>query len=979
MDIGRTIRVFVSSTFLDMKVERDYLVKFTFPKLRKICEARNVVWGEVDLRWGITEEESAEGKALPICLEEIRRCRPYFIGLLGERYGSIPDFISQDLIEREPWLHEHLSEAKSVTELEILHGVLNKPELSQHAFFYFRNPAYLTMLSPKSATEFSDTNSPRGKQLELLKDRIREASVAQFCRLHEGFNEPEELGAWVYEDFARLLDQLYPINEVPDLLDREAYTHEAFARNRSRIYIVRPEYFEELDVHAAGEGPPKVVLGEQGAGKSALLANWFLRYRESNPDDFAFIHFIGGTPDSTDYIRLLRRVMMEMKRAFPTEFPGEVSLEAAQIHAEFSQWLERMPPHIRIIIVIDGLDRLEDRNGALELGWLPVVFPSRCRLILSTLPGRSLDIIRQRARSEMVVEPLSEAERRQLTNAFLQQGGRRLSPERLERIASSKQTSNPLFLRVMLDELRQFGENELLGQRLEFYLTSPNTEELYQKILGRWEEDYDRDRPGLVRDAMSLLGTAKNGLAEIELLELMRRVSEERLPQAKWSPFLLAAEDSLVIRSGLIGFSHDFLRQAIRKKYLSSHRLRNEMRSRLITYFNQQDLSLRKIEELPAQLFAAEDWKAMATLFADPEFLLIAWVRHAYRVRAFWSAIETNSEYRMVKSYQHIINGADSFDPAVTEVIANLLDSSGHRVEGLILARHNLMKARRTNRKEMLAPALLKIASVLTSMGQFDEAEGYLIEARRIFSEKNLRAGEAAALGNLGFIEDRRGQREEALQRHVQAGKIYEELNDVNGWLVALNNQAGVLLVQGDWQEALRLYQQIETIANENGNKEAAQRAVANQGVVYRQLSRNEEALSSFAKAEAICREFGLTHGLQRALGNQARIHLQSGRLDKASELVGFQQQLCERLADPFELQICLGIKAAVLKRQERLDEALNVLHAREKVLRKLKLAEEIVDCLINQAAIHLSLDQIDEYDRCMREAESYVLEEEKE
>ena len=132
----RVVRVFISSTFGDMKEEREELVKRVFPQLRKICEQRGVVWGEVDLRWGITDEQKAEGKVLPICLEEIKRCRPYFIGLLGERYGWVPDEISQALIEREPWLAEHRQH--SVTELEILHGVLRNPAMADHAFFYFQ-------------------------------------------------------------------------------------------------------------------------------------------------------------------------------------------------------------------------------------------------------------------------------------------------------------------------------------------------------------------------------------------------------------------------------------------------------------------------------------------------------------------------------------------------------------------------------------------------------------------------------------------------------------------------------------------------------------------------------------------------------------------------------------------------------------------------------------------------------------------------
>src|SRR5712692_3979980 len=97
----REIRVFVSSTFRDMQEEREELVKRVFPQLRKLCESRGVTWAEVDLRWGISDEQKSEGKVLPICLAEIDKSRPYFIGLLGERYGWIPDAISQELIKQD--------------------------------------------------------------------------------------------------------------------------------------------------------------------------------------------------------------------------------------------------------------------------------------------------------------------------------------------------------------------------------------------------------------------------------------------------------------------------------------------------------------------------------------------------------------------------------------------------------------------------------------------------------------------------------------------------------------------------------------------------------------------------------------------------------------------------------------------------------------------------------------------------------------
>ena len=104
--LTRLIRIFISSTFRDFLAERDELVKKVFPELRRRCRAHHIEILEVDLRWGVTEEQSQRGETLRICLDEIDRCRPsapvYFIGLLGERYGWIPPvghFPEKDLDE----------------------------------------------------------------------------------------------------------------------------------------------------------------------------------------------------------------------------------------------------------------------------------------------------------------------------------------------------------------------------------------------------------------------------------------------------------------------------------------------------------------------------------------------------------------------------------------------------------------------------------------------------------------------------------------------------------------------------------------------------------------------------------------------------------------------------------------------------------------------------------------------------------------
>ena len=140
---SRVARIFISSTFRDFSEERDLLVNKVFPALRSQLKERYVELVDVDLRWGITVEQAERGEVLPICLAEIDRARPFFVGMLGARYGWVPDddIFVQDLVEKHPWLAEHRG-GKSVTELEIMHGVLNNPEMAGRAFFYFRAAEY---------------------------------------------------------------------------------------------------------------------------------------------------------------------------------------------------------------------------------------------------------------------------------------------------------------------------------------------------------------------------------------------------------------------------------------------------------------------------------------------------------------------------------------------------------------------------------------------------------------------------------------------------------------------------------------------------------------------------------------------------------------------------------------------------------------------------------------------------------------------
>lgn len=91
----KTFRIFVSSTFGDMREERRILQEKVFPDLQKYCESRGAKFQAIDLRWGVSEEAQLDNKTMDICLGEITRClklspRPNFLILLGDRYGWQP-------------------------------------------------------------------------------------------------------------------------------------------------------------------------------------------------------------------------------------------------------------------------------------------------------------------------------------------------------------------------------------------------------------------------------------------------------------------------------------------------------------------------------------------------------------------------------------------------------------------------------------------------------------------------------------------------------------------------------------------------------------------------------------------------------------------------------------------------------------------------------------------------------------------------
>ncbi len=92
---SRIFRIFVSSTFSDLKIERNALQQYVFPRLRDLAMAHDYRFQAIDLRWGVSEEATLDQQTMKICLNEIKHCQKTspklnFIFLLGDRYGWQP-------------------------------------------------------------------------------------------------------------------------------------------------------------------------------------------------------------------------------------------------------------------------------------------------------------------------------------------------------------------------------------------------------------------------------------------------------------------------------------------------------------------------------------------------------------------------------------------------------------------------------------------------------------------------------------------------------------------------------------------------------------------------------------------------------------------------------------------------------------------------------------------------------------------------
>ena len=655
----RTVRVFISSTFRDMHGERDLLTRFVFPELRARAHSRQIQLYEVDLRWGVTEEDARHHRALQICLDEISRCN-YFLGLLGERYGWVLD---EEMVRKVPdfeWVKEE-GVGCSITEIEIRHACLRDPESARNrAFFYFRDPAVVTSIPSKHRAQFESETEETREKVERLKSEIRTSGL----EVYDGYpsrwlgvleDKPmvgklEDFGERVLHNLWNAVKRDFPDEETGvDPIAEATAAHNAFAESRASSFVGRRSLLAKAAEMVQEREKSLVLLeGKPGSGKSAFVAALAQQF---SSQAHSFTHFLGAAPSSTNIASILTRLCHELKRRFsldrdvPEDYP-----ELVKCWDQFLRDCSAAVGESMLVVFIDGLDLLESAHNARAMDWLPQQIPPGVTVVVSAVERGEISLNlkkRDPAPLSLTVGRMNEWDKADMVREKLARHCKSLdeSPfnNQLKILLSKKDAANPLFLHLACEELRVFGVFEEVSSFLKSL--PPTLPLLLQEVLARIEGELGDE---LVSVALSLLCLVRNGLRECELSSLLslhyKRAAAECsdaegvIPAMTLSRLLRCLQGFLQPTeqesSDLLSLAHRDIESAVRLRYMKGRGAEKErtLHHLLATYFNSEcdptsdhtykGNDVRAFNELPYHLMCSGQWQHLEEIVCDMHFVV---------------------------------------------------------------------------------------------------------------------------------------------------------------------------------------------------------------------------------------------------------------------------------------------------------------------------------------------------------------------
>nr|XP_006994908.1 telomerase protein component 1 [Peromyscus maniculatus bairdii] len=536
----RNIRLFISSTFRDMHGERDLLMRSVLPALQARVLPHRISLHAIDLRWGITEEETRRNRQLEVCLGEVENSE-LFVGILGSRYGYVPP--SYDLPDHPHfhWAQQYPS-GRSVTEMEVMQ-FLNRSQRCQpsaQALVYFRDPGFLSSVPDAWKPDFiseSEETAHRVSELKRYLHQQKEVTCRGYTCEWGGVaaGRPytgglEEFGQLVLQDVWSMIQKLYlqpaaaQLEQPAAMLDDDSI-QASFQQLKNPPSPARPRLLQDtVQQLMLTRGSLSLVTGQAGQGKTAFLASLVSALgalSQPRVPPLVFFHFSAARPDQRLALSLLRRLCTYLHRKLrePSALPGTYRGLVWELQQRLlPKSAQSLRPGQTLVLIVDGADKLVGQNGQLTSDWIPKSLPRRVHLVLSVSSDSGLGETLQQSQGASVVAlgPLIPSSRAQLVRDELALYGKRLEESPFNnqmRLLLVKQGSGlPLYLHLATDYLRLFTLYEQVSERLRTLPASLPL--LLQHVLSTLEQEHGHD---VLPRALAALQVTRSGLTVDQL------------------------------------------------------------------------------------------------------------------------------------------------------------------------------------------------------------------------------------------------------------------------------------------------------------------------------------------------------------------------------------------------------------------------------------------------------------------------------
>jgi hypothetical protein len=833
-----TVRIFVSSTFRDMQAERDILASRTFAQLRAEAQARGMGLQEIDLRWGVTEQESLEAKVLEICFDEIDASRPFFVALLGARYGDAVADAASHLAVLNPELVKYTD--RSLTELEVRHAVLNAPSRLARA----RPLVYL-----HSGADRQSSERDRMKIAALVAE-LRSSGI-QVNIYADVFDLDEQL----QRDLKILIETEFP---EPRVRDEFSAAQSAFQSLHGSNGFQRPRVLQRLK-RCLWIRRRIVVEGKAGAGKSALLVALYLDLMSRGDRDRAplmlSVRAAGGLWDRAVCGMLGNPVAKDAGRAF--------DVLTAHLHRH------------RGITIIDGLESGADDVFGVGLEWLPDVKPQGA-LVVSTSDPSVASLLVARGFAKFELDEPSIAEFLEMVRANLAGYGKVLDEMEERQVVDSVADRSPAYAAILSEELRNWGRFEQLDAEIGRLTAATDPRALFDRVLGRLEGLAGVRVDIVPRLALRLLLAARSGLAEFELLSILGRDGQP-LPMRAWSPVRLALRTFVLDRMGVLSIENGALKDAILSRYGSDSQTLFDDRKLIADYFFSFPNEPRSLDELMFLLPATRDWERAAALICDEAWLASARNRDTVGLEAFVASIlaaEPDRERRLLDMLEHIIQ-ASPIDSAALAA-AELLMVVGRPVR-VARAVSSAMRSSSSfgslELRELAAEAYARAGRLsdalqgLSDLGKEDLPKAMSLRIRE------RAGGVALEMGQIDIAER-------------LFCELLGEVVDGEGRRRLLCHLAAITLRKGQARSSLKIFSTLVREAKREKDLDALCAGFSGIGMSLRELGSIERASKAYSEEEALWRRRGDRVGLAKCLLNQSSCAFARDDFDAGSALL---------------------------------------------------------------------------------------------